>query len=610
MVTEDEKINRRITIILLLICTSLMIFSLGSCSVLDPLSLTVDENRQKIVDEILKRGRLYSIRKDDEAQLIALLSEKDPNIRLAAVKLMENNQSQEIYDALITAYTDENESVSSEAQRILLATWENSYKAVVRGLNSNKSSVVYASIDLIRLKQSKEVSLFLLTLFSDDRPTVRAGASRVFVELNEYEHPWFQSLLESPDSIVRQTAVETLPRYKNPEIIPILLRYILDPVPEVRTAAIFGISEFDRAALPALHETVKISGMRELRLSVLELIDGIMEPESIPVLVALLSDDDPSIASKSAEILYRQGAEAIPELLKSMPDMKPGALLLSFDLIKRYRDLRGLTPLAGYFADKNQTVRESAVATVRSFRKEAHPYLISVLDSPRQEVRNKSLQILVEQRAPSLVYDSEKKEYPVNRVFYFFETLSIQEVQGYLAQVSLPDRTVSALSNLFEIEINTRQYQEIREVRDSTAFPYLFYYRQWEDDMVSAELSRQSSFAYMHYYFDTGNEQWLSESKQLRETAGVFEVSSGTSLKLALEAGRKTNTNDIALVSRYLYSRKQLSESWRSLSSDIQSLALLVFLRYSLDIQTVVRDYDYFRMLPRISTPVPENLNK
>jgi len=607
MVVEDEKINRRRLSTLFLICSSLIV--LGSCSVLDPLSLTLDENRQKIVDEILKRGRLYTIRKQDEAQLLSLLKEKDPNIRLAAVKLMGHNPSQPVYDALITAYMDENEAVSSEAQRILLSSWKDSYKAVIRGLNSNRSGIVYASIDLIRLKQSKEVSLYLLTLFSDERPTVRARASRVFVSLNEYEQPWFQSLLESPNPLVRQTAVETLPRFKNPKIVPSLLKFILDPVSEVRTAAIFGISEFDKAALPALHETVKIGGSRELRLSVLQLIDGIMEPESIPVLVSLLSDEDSVIASKSAEILFREGAASIPELLKQMPEMKPAALLLSLDLIRRYGDLKGLASLSSYFVDKNQKVRDRAVETVRAFGKKAHPYLIEVLDNPNQDIRNKALQILVEQRAPSLVYDETKNDYPVDRVFYFFETETIQEVQGYLSQVSLPDRVVNALKNLFEIELNTRQYQEIREVRDKETYPYLYYFRQWENDMISAELSRQSSFAYMHYYFDTGHKEWLSESKQMRDTAELFETSAGSALKSALQAGRKANKGEISLVTRYLYSRKQLSESWRSLGADIQSLAMLVFLRYSLDIQIVVRDYDYFRILQGNNTPVPKNLN-
>jgi len=609
MVMEDEKINRRSVIKLLLICSSVITLALGSCSVLDPLSLTVDENRQKIIDEILKRGRLYTIRKDDEDQLIALLSERDPSIRLAAVKLMENNQSQKIFDALITADIDENEDVSSEARRILLASWDKSYKAVIRGLNSERSAIVYASIDLIRLKQSRDVSLYLLTLFSDERPTVRASASRVFVSLNEYEQPWFQSLLESPNPVIRQTAVETLPRYRNPVIIPILLKFILDPVPEVRTAAIFGISEFDRAALPALHETLKIEGSRDFRLSVLQLIDGILEPDSIPVLVSLLSDKDQAIAAKSAEILFRQGPAVLPELLDKMPGMTQPALFLSFDLIRRYRDLKGLTPLSGYFVNENPAVRDRAVDTVRSFGRDAHPYLIRTLDDPDQNVRNKALQLLVEQRAPSLVYDSEQKDYPVNRIFLFFETMSAPEVQGYLAQVVLPDRIMSALTRLYEIELNTRQYQEIRAVRDSSVHPYLFHYRQWEDDMVSAELSRQSSFAYMHYYFDSGNEEWLNQSRQLKETAGQFDISADSSLKAALQAGSRAEKAEISLVSRYLYSRKQLSESWRSLSSDIQNLALFVFLRYSLDIQTVIRDYDYFRMLPRKSTPAPENLN-
>ena len=605
MVMEDEKINRRYLGIIIL---SISLLSLTACSVLDPLRLTFENDRQTIMEEILKRNRVYTVRSSDEDILIDLLDEPDPQIRQAVVRLIEQNPSQPLYDALITAVSDDSDIVSAEAQRVLLEQWEDSYKAVLRGLNSSKSKTLYTSIDLIRKKESQDVSVYLLTLFSDPRPTVRASASRGFVALNEYEHPWFQALLESPQSLVRQTAVETLPRFKNPEIIPSLIGFILDPVPDIQTAAIFGISEFDRKALPALHETMRFTANKELRLSVLELIDGILEPESIPVLVDLLSDEDALIAAKTAEVLFRQGEDCVPELLARMPFMDTEALLLSFDLIRRFQDQRGLVRVIEYFDYDEYLIRLSAVETVRSFSEDAFPVLVDTLDSGTEDIKYQALLLLTEQWASSLVYDFEKSEYPVNHIFYFFETLSQEEVITFLNHVDLPSRNLSALKNLYEIELSTRQYQDVRGIRNRESYPYLFFYKEWEDALISAELSRQSSFTYMHYYFDSGEEAWLTESKQLRDTASLFERSAATARDSALRSGALTSREDVALVSRYLYNRQQLSESWRALTSDIQSLAMLIFLRYSLDIQTVVRDYDYFRTLPRQDGPIPQNL--
>ncbi|QEN09332.1 hypothetical protein EXM22_15595 [Oceanispirochaeta crateris] len=608
MIREIEKINRRHLNRFILISFTAMILSVTACSVLDPVRLTYENDRQRIIDEILKRGRLYTIRKSDEKILISLLDDSDPQIRLATVKLMEHNPSPHIYDALVSAVLDENDEVSEESQRILLEDWEDSYKAVIRGLNSSQSAIIYASIDLVRQKGSREESEYLLTLFDNERPTVRANASRVFVALNDYENPWFQSLLESPDPLVRQTAIETLPRFRNPGIIPVLIQYILDPEPEVRRAAIFGISEFDKEALPALHETVRITSRREIRLSVLELIDGILEAESIPVLVSLLSDRDSLVAAKSEEILFRQGPDSIPEILKNLPQMQEPALLLSFDLLNRFKDLRGLPGLVRFFDHNNPVIQLAAVDTVRYFGSEAFPFLIETLDHDNPEIQGQALQLLVEQRAPSLVYDPLVEDYPVNRIFYFFESLTEPEVFDYLSRVSLPDRVVSALTHLYEIELNTRQYQEIKAMRNGESFPYLSAFRDWEEALITAELSRQGSFSYMHQYFSSGEELWLTESKQLREAASQYDQSARTFRDDAIRFGALAGNDEISLVSRYLYSRKQLSESWRALSSDIQNMAMLIFLRYSLDIQAVVRDYDFFRTLAPGTAPVPENL--
>ena len=606
MIGEDEKINQRLLRGIYPIISLLLLLS--ACSVLDPSRLTNEYERVPILEEILKRDRVYTVRRADEAALIALLDEPSSVVRLATVRLMGQNPSQVIYDALLRAVLDENEDVADEASSVLLGQWEQSYKAVLRGLSSTEPVVVYSSIDLIRQRGWQENSVYLLTLFGDPRPSVRAAASRAFVGLNEYENPWFQSLLNSPRPIVRQTAVETLPRYNNPEIIPSLIAFILDPVPEVRTAAIFGISEFDKRALPALHETLRFTANRELKLNVLEIVDGILEPESIPVLVEMLSSGDSLISAKSAEILFRQGPDSIPELLRQMEDMNNEALLLSFDLIGRFQDQRGLVRLISYFDSEDEIIKDRAVEIVRSYGKASFSALVEGLDDPSEGIQHQCLKLLVEQRAPSLVYDSKSSSYPVDHVFYFFETSAEDEVRLYLDEVELSSRSVNALINLYEIELNTREYQFIRGLRDRDQYPYLYFFREWEDSMISAELSRESSFSYMHYYFDTGMVEWLTESKQLRDTAALFERAAAAARDSAMRTGALAGAEDRDMVSRYLDNRKNLAESWRALSSDIRNLAMLVFLRYSLDIETVIRDYDYFRTLPVMSSPLPQNL--
>ena len=579
-----------------------------SCSTFTPELLTFSDDKDRIIEDVLKRGRVYTLDPEDEEALVSLLKDPDPEVRLTVLKIMEKNPSQSIYDAILEATLDDEESVSDEAFRILFDQWDQAYKAVVRGLDSDSVSLLLSSINAVSRKKASGEADYLLTLFSDPREVVRSAASRTFAALGDFSNPWFQVLLVSLDSNVRLTAVQTLPRFHDPLMVPVLIPYVKDPENKIRSAALFGLSEYDVDALPFLHVTLLNSSDDELRLSLLQIVEGILDSRSVSVLLDMLEDENERIALKSVEILVRLGADAVvPSLLERMEGLSPEALIHSFSIAEKFQDLRLLPVLSGNFNHSDPKVAEKAVAVIQAYGDSASDYLIDQLDdgNPLQSV---SLEILVQLKEPDLVYDEARGEYRTDNIFLLFESLTQDSLLSFLSSLPLPSRIVSSLWSLYDIDSNVLIFKNTGYAARYEEYPYFYYFREWEQYLLNAEASRLGAFQYQQKFFNTGDESWLTEARILRNTADWYDRGAENAFKRAVSAGRNASEEEKQVCLDYLESRRALVSRWRNLTSDIQKMARLVFLRNSLDIEALAGEYDFFRSLPPKSIPSPENI--
>ena len=579
-----------------------------SCSTFTPELLTFSDEKDRIIEDVLRRGRVYTLHPEDEESLIVLLKDPNPEVRLTVLKIMEKNPSQNIYDAVLKATLDDEESVSEEAFRILSDQWEEAHKAVIRGLDSRSVSLLLTSINAVSRKGSVEDAVYLLTLYSDPREIVRSAASRTYASLGDSAHPWFQVLLESVDPTVRMTAVQTLPRFRDPLLVPLLIPYVKDPESSIRSAALFGLSEYDVEALPYIHEVLQRSSDNELRLSLLQIVEGVLDVRSVPVLLQMLEEENRRIALKSVEILVRLGADrVIPPLLASVKDQSSQALLHSFSIAEKFLDPRLLPFLSGNFNNADPDVAARSVEVIQAYGDTASDYLISQLENgnPLQTV---SLKILVKLKEPRLVFDEKFGGYRTDNIFLLFESFSQDDLLYYLSNLSLPSRIISSLWSLYDIESNVIVFKKNRYAARYEQYPYFYYFREWEQFLLNAEASRSGAFQYQQNFFATSEERWLREAKILRNTAEWYDRGAVTAFNRALAAGVNAGEEEKQVCLEYLESRRSLVSRWRSLTSDIQKMARLVFLRNSLDIETLAGEYDFFRSLPPKSIPSPENL--
>ena len=288
--------------------------------------------------------------------------------------------------------------------------------------------------------------------------------------------------------------------------------------------------------------------------------------------------------------------------MDQLNQMNKPAQMQFFTLASKFRDKRLLPQLVSLFNSEDPAIAGLAVETVRSFGSEASGYLLASMNysSPEQAV---SLKLLVDIREPLLVYDEEQKNYRTDNIFLMFEQIPQESILAYLSEVSLPTRIANALWSLYDIETNTDLYLMSRNARSSDIYPYFNYFREWEDYKLSAEASRRSSFTYLQEFFDSDEKKTLGDSRILRETADWYEKGAAQSFTRAMRAGKAASEEDLAMLDNYLDSRRSLINRWRILTTDIQDMARLIFLRYSLDIEALAEEYDFFRSLPKSETP-------
>ncbi len=593
--------------------TPLLLLVLGfcmACVALDPERLVLDQGRQDLLDEILNRDKTFRIRRRNESRLIALLDSEDSRLRLAVVKLMGANPSPGVYNALVSVLIDEDSEVVKEATRILLGQWDKAEKAVLRALSSPDTLQARAAVRLIRLRGDSAYAPYLLMMLDDSRPELREQAARGYGVLGGFRSSWFQARLASPVGRIRRSAVEIIPLFRDSRFIPFLMDFVSDPDESVVSAALFGLSDFGVKALPPIEKALKEREDRPFRLKLLEVIDGGLNSESIPLLISLLGDGDSLIAQRAERILFRMGSQALPLLVQGVSETDFQALERAIHLVVLWQDPRGIPFLVqtlGSRAGNSGVLSRKAKEGLLSFGEKACEALVRAVDDEGSKARLPALELLVETRSPSLVRTPEG-EYSVSRVLYLFESLDRTTLDVYLEEAPFSPGERRELKGLYKAELNAAAHDKIKKISNQKAFPYFFALRDWEQASLASDLSRKQAFEYIHNYFTSNEDSWLRASRQSRESSGGFDREAERALKKALAAKGAAGKEDTALVESYLKSREALVEGWRGRSRGTKKLLLFIFLNYSLDIKVMLRDYDYFRTLPPASCPWPKGI--
>ena len=152
-----------------------------------------------------------------------------------------------------------------------------------------------------------------LSAIQDDEGFVRSIAAKLLGDLGDPEQTGVlvQRLLEDPDPWVRKTAAESLVMLGGDAAAGALVEGLSDPMETVRLASVSGLRKLDPGrATAALARLLLEDPSWEVRVQAAGALGISRDPDALPVLEAVLDDDNEFVRSAAANAIRRHEALA------------------------------------------------------------------------------------------------------------------------------------------------------------------------------------------------------------------------------------------------------------------------------------------------------------
>jgi len=203
----------------------------------------------------------------------------------------------------------------------------------------------------------------LLELLSSDDKWIRREASNALATFGEKVIPDLEEACESEKPWVREEALRALIQISSPQTLDIFEYMSQNSDPEVRILAIGGLAKLGKK-------------------------------DSIPTLINLLKEPEPTQRAAAEEALIAIGSPALEFLIFYINDPNVNLRQSLARIFGRIPDEKAISPLITLLGDNWPQVRDEAISSITSKGEDASTYLIDALISDNTKVISAVIKIL------------------------------------------------------------------------------------------------------------------------------------------------------------------------------------------------------------------------
>lgn len=299
--------------------------------------------------------------------LLSCLNDKDPGVRVAALRALREIGDPNIASKLFEALSQPSEQVRDLIYEILKDFGTHSIPYLMDSLSNEYWMGRDLAAQALTDMGSEAVIPLVAALKCDDKERRfwsikilgKMGESSAFNEILNF--------LKDPDSEIRMAAIEALGDFGNPKAIPNIIEKFVDPAWVVRKRASKSIVTFGQLSVHPLLKVLSSSN-EDAKYWALRALGEIKPKRIAPALIKLFKDKSWTIRNATADVLSQYGAETLPELtalLKESEDVEIRYWLIR--AIGKIQSTDSLMLLYGLLDDPSESIRDSAQKALANY---------------------------------------------------------------------------------------------------------------------------------------------------------------------------------------------------------------------------------------------------
>jgi len=229
-------------------------------------------------------------------------------------------------------------------------------------------------------------------------PEIRARAAQILGDLGAKQAvPVLLQALRGKFFAVRAAAAEALGRIRDGQVIPDLMSALKDPEPEVRAAAVGALGEFaTHDALEAVANLLLDDPELMPRQRAVQALVRTRREDVIPYLMEALRDsfwwyEREQAVGELLEAIASMGSATVLPLIEALGDAEGTVRQLAATLLGRLQDARALEPLGMALYDTHFDVCQAAAESLAQFGGAALPLLLGALGHPEAWIRQQAI---------------------------------------------------------------------------------------------------------------------------------------------------------------------------------------------------------------------------
>jgi HEAT repeat protein len=337
--------------------------------------------------------------------LIGSLRDPDPIIRASACFAIRIYGERAV-DPLLVSLRDTIPFVRAAATEALGEIGDLRAKiALIQLTTDDEPDVQVIAVAALGHFQDKEVIRTLISLLSDENYRVQIAAIDSLVRIGAPALPALIHALNDPTLLVRTNAAAALGKLEDRAVIPILLRYLDDPIEEMRQATARSLSRYGLAAIPPLSEVLR-SGNRLQKMTTLDIFGQMSEEEATTAIRPALGDPDQGVRFYALRMIRKREAmelwrKAWVEQIGAAVPKPKGIPRLKKEDEKLYVESNGeneVKKLINGLKESNRNVQFTSAMKLTVMGKTAIVELLNAIKTEAPEIRRLAEEVIGEMR--------------------------------------------------------------------------------------------------------------------------------------------------------------------------------------------------------------------